>query len=447
MKKLPSITAAMLILFFIALSIAIATFVEKNHTTNIAFELFYASFWFELFFYLLFILITLNIFYSKMYLKPKLPLLLIHLSLLCIITGGLITKHISFKGDVFISKNTQSNTLLARDYSMKVTQIAKKENIQRLEKQDNNKYTFTFNDRPLQIVTKYYHQFIQNDVELLKQDAAGVIDFEILNKNLRERYLFEAYGRVIKDGVEIAFNKEPLFKDKPYIKIVANEHQMIHFISNVNVRTNFDEVYEANKIQEIHPGIVYTIDSVNILIDKVFTIGKMTFANSPNQNSHSALVSSITFEGERKNLILHEQGEHFSSYTAHISFKNADFKIEWEKEKRHLPFNIQLNAFSTLYYPGSNVASSYESHVTLKNSKDSTPLLDGLVQVNEPLTYKGYFLYQTNSNINDAILIQVNYNPAIWLIYIGYLLLSIGLFLQFFNPSSRYAKLNKELRV
>ena len=77
---------------------AVATFIENDFGTIEAKILVFNTLWFELILIILTIIFIYNIFNYKLYLRKKIPILLLHLSFIFILFGAGITRYISQEG-------------------------------------------------------------------------------------------------------------------------------------------------------------------------------------------------------------------------------------------------------------------------------------------------------------------------------------------------------------
>lgn len=98
-----------------------------------------------------------------------------------------------------------------------------------------------------------------------------------------------------------------------------------------------------------------------------------------------------------------------------------------------LPFEILLEKFELIYYPGGYAPATYKSRVKIKDKSYA-------IKMNEPLRIDGYSFYQSSYEKESSIL-WVSKDPGKWPTYIGYGLLFLGLILNLFDPTSRIRKL------
>ena len=124
-----------------------------------------------------------------------------------------------------------------------------------------------------------------------------------------------------------------------------------------------------------------------------------------------------------------------------LVFDKYTVTLEYGSKFIALPFAIRLNEFQLERYPGSMAPSSYASEVTvIKDDKT----YDYRIFMNRTLN-EGNFLFFQSSYFPDesGTVLSVNNDPGKWPTYLGYFLLTLGLFLNFFDKKSRFRKLTK----
>ena len=124
-----------------------------------------------------------------------------------------------------------------------------------------------------------------------------------------------------------------------------------------------------------------------------------------------------------------------------LVFDKYTVTLEYGSKFIDLPFAIRLNEFQLERYPGSMAPSSYASEVTvIKDDKT----YDYRIFMNRTLN-EGNFLFFQSSYFpaESGTVLSVNNDPGKWPTYLGYFLLTLGLFLNFFDKKSRFRKLTK----
>ena len=437
MSKILSIKNSIILIIISFLSISIATYIENSESKKSAWEIVYSSFWFEFLFYLIVIALSFNIVYFKMYVKEKLPSFIFHMSFILIIIGAVITKHYSYKGQMFIPVNKSSDKLISHEKYLQIkTKVNNKDfNVisEGIESFDNK---ITINNKFLELkdtnFIKYGRQTLVKDEDIGK----GVMEFEILTKNKREIFFFEDKDMLKLKNIDILFNIKPNDNTKPYFKIDAHESKRIQFISNIEITTNFGEKYEKNKFHEFHQGIIYNLNGHKLLVSQITTIGHLEFI--PDESGVSALIIDVKYNGKTKEVALVQKGDAYMNLTSNVYFDNTYFEISFGRTISSLPFSIKLNKYNLENYAGSTDIYTYESNIEFKNKEIKNK---EIIKINKPLTYGFFTIFQTKYKKHDATVLDINYNPGVWFIYLGYILLILGLVLNLLNPNSRFREL------
>ncbi|WP_299231775.1 cytochrome c biogenesis protein CcsA [uncultured Bacteroides sp.] len=114
--------------------------------------------------------------------------------------------------------------------------------------------------------------------------------------------------------------------------------------------------------------------------------------------------------------------------------------------KIKLPFQVYLNDFQLVRYPGSNSPRSYKSIVTIYE-KNSNSKME--VYMNKVISVQGYRLFQTAYDEDEAgTILTVSYDPiGMTITYIGYTILLLGIILIPFQRESRLRILLGKLKL
>ena len=116
-----------------------------------------------------------------------------------------------------------------------------------------------------------------------------------------------------------------------------------------------------------------------------------------------------------------------------------------ESYERTLPFDIRLDDFRVIRYPGSSSPASFESDVTVL--RDGT-VVKAKIYMNHVLDMGGYRFFQTSYDPDErGTVLTVNRDTAGRRItYTGYFLLAVGLLGMFFDSRSRFRRIDRQLR-
>ncbi len=113
--------------------------------------------------------------------------------------------------------------------------------------------------------------------------------------------------------------------------------------------------------------------------------------------------------------------------TQTIIIENIEYSLILRRNRAYLPFYIHLNDFKKVMHPGTNIAKSYSSNISLVENNISR---DVLIKMNEPLRYKGYTFYQASfieGQINDTSVLAVVENYGRLFPYISSIIMCLGL--------------------
>lgn len=118
------------------------------------------------------------------------------------------------------------------------------------------------------------------------------------------------------------------------------------------------------------------------------------------------------------------------------------YTIAIERKKRELPFSISLQEFKQDFHPGTDMARAYQSDVTVIDGDNSWPVL---IEMNEPLRYRGYTFYQSSFDITGDkpyTVLTVVENKGRIFPYISTLIIALGLILHLVIRISGRGKAN-----
>lgn len=124
--------------------------------------------------------------------------------------------------------------------------------------------------------------------------------------------------------------------------------------------------------------------------------------------------------------------------TKQFNYNSRSLTIFYGPQIITLPFQIGLEQFSKIDYPGTNTPMSYESLVRVNDKSDAIK-----ISMNEPLKQDSYTLYQSSYILNPGqtpvSVFSVNKDPGRPIKYAGSLILCLGIVI-FTLMKSRYGK-------
>ena len=118
--------------------------------------------------------------------------------------------------------------------------------------------------------------------------------------------------------------------------------------------------------------------------------------------------------------------------TAKFSIDGQDYELAYGKSQRPLPFAVELKDFVRTNYPGTNNAKAYHSDVIIHDGMLSWP---ARIEMNQPLRYRGYTLYQSafiDTPEKEMTVLAVSRDDGQFIPYLGTLIMGLGLLLHLF---------------
>ena len=110
-----------------------------------------------------------------------------------------------------------------------------------------------------------------------------------------------------------------------------------------------------------------------------------------------------------------------------LNVGSNNYTIIFRKKRTYLPFSLELIDFKKVMHPGTGIAKSYSSDVNLIESGASKHIL---IEMNQPLRYKGYTFYQSSfieSSEGETTVLAVVKNYGHLFPYISSIIMCCGL--------------------
>lgn len=450
------------LLFLFAAASGIATFIENDHGTETSWGLVYGAKWFELIQILLGVGIVANIIRFRLYTLKKLPAFIFHAAFLLILIGAGITRYAGYEGMMHIREGDTENRMLSSNAFLQIDAVREGKKYHHessiyaagLEEGDLDEELLVGDKK----VSVRFKRFIKKATKTAEEDPAGnaVIAFVIPTPSGPEKFFLRKGEMADVGPLVVYFDKAPDTM-RPHIAISEKEG-MFSFVSNRDVTwLRMDDQQSggaaAGSAGEFAQRHLYTINGVQLATKSVLSHGTIkvideeSYRESMNMDMQmkgmelSALVVEAEYDGQKREVSLMGQGKQFKGFGETFSLGDADISLEWGAKQIELPFSLKLEDFLMEKYPGSMSPSSYESHVVLidEAAGKNEPYR---IFMNNPLEYGGYKFFQSSFDRDEmGTVLSVNHDPGNIPTYLGYALLALGLFLNFFNPNSRFGKL------
>ncbi|WP_185870536.1 cytochrome c biogenesis protein [Blattabacterium cuenoti] len=458
------ITAVLFLL--LSLSMALATFLEKKYSTNVAKIFIYESSWFETIIFLIIINLIGNIWRYKLWNKKKFPLFIFHISFVFIFIGGIFSRYYSFEGTMSLREGETNREIVSRKNYIKLqvdqgphTMVYQDPYIlSSFHNGYKGKFIFKGNILKIKIVdyipcakvilsTTTKKKPKKKIIKIISTNKKGrtenfIQDGEIIKIN---RIIF-SLNRKIPLGIQIFEKNNKLYvKSSFFGKSINMRNRKIDFLlKNTSTPLKIKYLYKI-KVDKNH--------EIQWVIPEGIVKGKLEYIQScKNENNEKegnndlldAITAKISFQNQSK-LITFLGGKNVTEMSDPISFKNYKISLGYGSIFLNLPFFLRLNKFQIENYPGSEFPSFFISHVTLIDKEKNK---NYFIYMNNVLNYKGYRFFQsgydpdgkgTHFSVNNDY-IGTN------LSYIGYVFMSVGMFLTLFWKGTRFSFLKKKLK-
>jgi len=445
-----------------AVAIAQATFIESDYGTPASKIAIYNAVWFEILLLHLSITLIVNMVKYKMYQKEKWATFAFHLSFLLIIVGAALTRYVGFEGQMrigtgettnFIYSSTPYLTLKSNDLVNQYTHQEKRW----LSEGVQNPFQFNFQLPDQKKVNVEYVSYLEGMVDsLIEDDVNGrnAIELVILGEN---QYLFEGEQDLI-GGVNFSFEKEnpsmpgvKIHEDggmlyietvDPYKRVDMSTLSKEDRMTN-NIDPSAVTEIPADTLVPFYPNQLYMIGSESLVFRSFKKDVALRKMKSPDKDGGSNyLTMKLSTDTESK--LVEIQGSPTRILQEYyLQFAGLNFEIGYGAKPIELPFSVKCNEFQLHKYPGSSMASSFASEVTVIDTVRGITH-DQRIFMNNVMDYHGYRFFQSSYFPDESgTVLSVNYD---WwgttVTYIAYFIMSIGMVMSMFNRVGRMKELN-----
>lgn len=458
MKKLQNILfstrlmSILIVVYFVAM--AIATFVENDYGTQTSKALIYNAWWFELIMFLLTLNFIGNIFRYRLYRKEKWPVFLFHIAFIVILLGAFVTRYFGFEGMMPIREGQVSNTILTDKTYIKATVNDGKEQKDYekavlLGRLGNNHFAMHKNFRNKDFSIEYV-DYIPNakNTFILNEKGARYLKIVIsVAKGREEVYLKDQNSTQVGQQL-FTFNK-PI---QGAYNIIENENGLSFqapFSGNTMVmKTQQTTPVYADSIANLQFLQLYSFPGIRFVVPGEPVEGNYQLASADKSEAdryaYDAVIVEVSSGGETKQIALTGTKNAIAN-ASFTSINGLNFKLSYGSKEKETPFSIKLRDFQLERYPGSNSPSSYASEVSVIAPGGN---FDYRIYMNHVLDYKGYRFFQASYDKDEkGTVLSVNHDYWGTLItYLGYILMSLGMFFTLFWKGSRFTDLSKKLK-
>ncbi|MFJ1322190.1 cytochrome c biogenesis protein CcsA [Capnocytophaga canis] len=449
MKRVVSIKMSVILLLLLALSMAVATFVENDFGTLVARAFVYEAWWFELIMIWLSINFLFHIKRYRLFSKSKLPVGLLHLAFILIIIGAGVTRYFSKEGMVHIREN---QTVTSYTTNEKYIQF-QTENAYFYKKSQPIPYFFSEetmqiddNDNHFEcVLTEYLPKAVQKFVD----GEESFLEIVMLETDEESSYHLMKSGQSQKvDNYSLAFQSD----EEHVFKIQKNENNWQLWsaipLHTIHLESQQMSSFSPQQWTNVMPHTVYRWSGGSFMIEAIHDNKKLVYEPLGKNDKAEKEVSVVKLEVRNEGKLITES---YFSATKNIpewqwfDYQGERYAYTYASKQIDLPFALKLNKFHLKRYPGSESAESYTSYVEVIDGDKS---FSYNIFMNNVLDYQSYRFYQSSYDKDEkGTLLSLNKDREGTIItYLGYGVLFFAMFWLLFAYGSRFSFLNRNLK-
>jgi len=460
LNKIFSMQMALLLLFAFAFAIGGATFIENDYGTQSARALVYNAKWFEVLLIFITMNLAYNIFKFKMYKKEKMAQFTFHIAFILIFIGAGVTRYIGFEGIMHIREGQSSNSMMSDIMLLQVdvqkdTQKSHFEKVLYMSSMNSNSLnkSISIDDDSINIELLEYIPNATKQIIEDKNSKNSILELMISSSNQKGSPVILEKGQTIDKGNFIISFEKKINSSKPIIYIKKNSKGKLvmnspYDFSTVLMKDQSKGTILKGENIDLNQKTLYQFDDGMFVVKKIYKNASIKMLSSSLKSTTRVPdILRIKVSHQDSSKIVELKGIKATIGEAQeITFKNLKVSLTYGSKIIPIPFDIKLVDFELERYPGSNTPSSYASDVVLidKEQNINKPYR---IFMNNILEHRGYRFFQSSYDMDEkGTILSVNHDPGTLPTYIGYFLLTLGMFWTLFSKKSRFQHLLKGTR-
>ncbi|RZS97866.1 cytochrome c-type biogenesis protein CcsB [Cecembia calidifontis] len=449
-KFLLSTRVTLILMLSYAIAMGVATFIENDHGTPVARGLVYDAWWFEIIQIWLALNFLAHIRQYKLFHPNRWPVGLFHLAFVIILIGAGVTRYFSQEGMMHIREGEDQSIFFTTE---KYLQLRNTSNGQSLEKP---LLLLPKNFKPKSITTELdgnsfqivFENYIQGATEAFEEGENTYVDIAVAMGSGREDYLIDNGRFILMGSLTLSTKNDPehpirIYKEGEEWWISSDITLLMMEMSSQRMGS-----LHAGETQPLQQRTLYQWDEGAFLVKNVQENARVIYVAEQDEKIAKNLLDVVHFK------VLDKNGNQLSEAYAkmvslnpnwsHFSYGGQTYSITYGPKAITLPYSLYLSKFDLERYPGSQSPSSYASEVMVMDGEEEFPYR---IFMNNVLDYRGYRFYQSSYDTDEkGTILSINQDrPGTYITYLGYTLLTIGMFLTLFARGSRFNILNKKV--
>lgn len=461
-----------LILFLLA--IGAATILESKYNIQAAKIIIYNAVWFEILLVFLGLNLIANIFRYKMFQRHKIAMLMFHLSFLVILIGAGITRYISFEGQMRLPEPDPTTGVLRTvdyiyssepklDMNIDGYPVAfPLNNVMYMSEITDNyfKHEAHYKQKNKTISVEYVDFKPKHIDSLVINDSISEFVLDIVTGGMSSNYLekggflmvgqiplsFE--GKTSKGGIELFRVKNQMMMKShlPMTYLPMSEMQK----ARESGQEIPDSMYVKVPVDSIVPfrmTTLYKVENEQFVFKGLINHAKKMLVPSGRKDAGLDYLTIKVSDGKESKIVVLEGGMGQIGSEEAFFMNGSNYRFQYGAVPIKIPFALACNDFILDRYPGSEAPSSFESTVTVIDSKKDKNHTQRIF-MNNVMDYDGYRFFQSGYFPDESgTILSVNHD---WwgtnVTYLGYLMMSIGMVMSLFSKGGRFRDLNHKLK-
>jgi cytochrome c-type biogenesis protein CcsB len=462
MKQLLSLLSSMktmaILMSIFAFAIGYATFVENDYGTITAKADIYNARWFEILIGLLTLNLILNINKYKMYTLKKAPIFIFHVAFIIILIGAAITRYVGYEGTMHIRENASSSTMISSDTYFTVdAKVGSKHELTSetiyLSKKSSNSLSSSLEIDAKKVNVEMI-EYIPDAVETTVEDKTGkaMASMMVTGTGKGEPITLVDGKFYESENFVLDFNSGESF-DKMVVSLFVEDGKffMNHTtqLSYLKMDDQTKGTLEANAKQPFTTRTLFSTAGGGFVLRTFYAHASKKTVSNPNASAqrpgYDALRFKVSVDDVSKEVLIFGQaGRMAKEY--HNEINGVDVHLSYGSKQLQLPFELKLKEFQLDRYPGSMSPASYASEVILVD-KEQNIEMPYRIYMNNILEHRGFRFFQSSYDKDEkGTVLSVNHDPGTLPTYIGYFLLTLGMFWSIFSNSNRFSQLAKKAK-
>jgi cytochrome c-type biogenesis protein CcsB len=263
--------------------------------------------------------------------------------------------------------------------------------------------------------------------------------FIIIGGGITRNFGFEAIMHIVeKESTNTLYTLEPYFQIRaPNGKIEYTSPTPLH-LSQIE---NNDFHLEFNLEGKLE------IDYKDYIANSEKVEGQNNFISGDNDKNPDILIVTVTYQEKSHEAVLIYDKTMYTQKFKLYPFDNLQLEMVYGPKPIDMPFELQLDKFTLVKYPGTEIPSASESSVVLIDNRVNLKEKH-LIYKNNVLDYDGYRFFQTSYDEDESgTILSVNYDYyGTRVTYFGYILMALGALLILFSRKTHFSQLNGKIK-